>query len=203
MRQLFQFRFFSFERTRSFFPRYMYQILLERELNRQIWQTFQRWNISPDITKMNAIYFYILIRTISYRFGKRSRRVAHFIEKNRGVQNSRCKLQPRGISECVCRCEEWIENQDIAPTLRRTTRSYVGRLRHGRLCAANCQVSSRTTNNRKCSYNNADIRRCSRMRSRTFAYRLHNTRICVHTRAHTHERDTNFLDYNAKCELRS
>lgn len=35
---------------------------------------------------------------------------------------------------------------------------------------ASCQVPSRTTNNRKCSHNNADMRRCSRMRARAFAY---------------------------------
>lgn len=50
-------------------------------------------------------------------------------------------------------------------------------LPRGRGCAtivyvrtASCQVPSRTTNNRKCSHNNADMRRCSRMRARPFAY---------------------------------
>jgi len=34
------------------------------------------------------------------------------------------------------------------------------------VCTASCQVPSRTTNNRKCSHNNTDMRRCSRMRAR-------------------------------------
>lgn len=41
---------------------------------------------------------------------------------------------------------------------------------HDRLRTTSCQVPSRTTNNRKCSHNNANMRRCSRMRARPFAY---------------------------------
>jgi len=48
-----------------------------------------------------------------------------------------------------------------------------------------CELLSRTTNNRKCSRNNADMRRCSRMRSRAFAYH-HTQYICTHTHTHIH-----------------
>ena len=62
------------------------------------------------------------------------------------------------------------------------------------VCTASCQVPSRTTNNRKCSHNNTDMRRCSRMRARAELSR---------TTREARGRDADFLGHNAKCEPRS
>lgn len=125
----------------------------------------------PRIRKITAIYFYIPIRTIACvdlaSVQETSRK--NSIGKNRDVYRIQNIVSGAEAGTSFLRrdsvdCEEWrrVEITALHAHIHVYTSTAQSKGRKGARSrtTANCQVPFRTTNNRKCSHNNADTRRC-------------------------------------------